>query len=258
MRDANASLAWRWLPRPIAWFAMAYCLSIALHEGAHALTAFALGLPSTLFSFWVNIEDAGASGGTRALIGISGPLMSLVTGTGCFLLYRRMRDSAAGLPLLYLATFGATIFSGNLMSAAFVGDFSTVASALALPMAARHAVSAIGAVSLAWILFLAGRELTRWTPAHLDRVARAASIIGLPVLAGTAIVVLVNLPFSSPFLVARAGEASCWLFAVAGALTVRTPDTAGTGLQCRPVDALVLAITILVVRVMAHGIALDP
>jgi hypothetical protein len=259
MEDPNAGLTWRtWLPRPIAWFAIAYSLNIVLHEGAHAFTAFALGVPSTLFNFSVNTDGASASDGTRALIGIAGPVMSLIIGMVCFCLYRRKRESAGGLPLLYLATFGATIFFGNLMSAAFVGDFSTVASALDLPMAMRYSVSVIGAVAVAGILFLTGRELTRWTPAHLDRVARAASIIGLPVLVGTALVVLVNQPLSSAFVVARAGEASFWLFAFAGVLTVRMPRTVGTSLRFRRTDALVLVIAILIVRVMARGIALTP
>lgn len=259
MKGSNTRLTWLvWLPRPIAWFAIAYSLNIVLHEGTHALTAFALGIPSTLFNFWVSTDDSSASTSARALIGISGPVMSLIVGIICVLLYRRMRDTTAGLPLLYLATFGASLFFGNLMSAAFVGDFSTVASVLALPMAVRYSVSAIGAVSVAGILFLTGRELTRWTPAHLDRVVRAASIIGLPALVGTAIVVLINQPLPSSSLIARAGEASFWLFAIAGVLTVRTPRTASTSLKCRLSDALILAIAILTVRVMAHGITLIP
>ena len=116
--------------------------------------------------------------------------------------------------MAYLSAFGLSIFFGNLMSASFVGDFSDAAMVLDVPRTARNLVSFAGALSVAAILFMVGRELRRWTPQHVDRLAAAISIVVLPVLAGTALVVLVNQPMPMPvsFLAARAGEGAFWAF----------------------------------------------
>ena len=37
--------------RRVLWFATAYTIVIIVHEGAHAITAYGLGLEATLFNF---------------------------------------------------------------------------------------------------------------------------------------------------------------------------------------------------------------
>ena len=51
-----------WVLRPIAWFAIAYMVNIIFHEGAHAVTAYALDFHSTLFNFWVCDDEVQAVG----------------------------------------------------------------------------------------------------------------------------------------------------------------------------------------------------
>ena len=250
-----------WILRHVVWFATAYTIIIILHEAAHALTAYALGFPSTLFNFWVNSDFTRATIGERAVVDVAGPSVSLCAGLVCWVTYRRVKDSAAGLPLAYLAAFGASNFFGNLMSAAFVGDFSNAALKLGLSAEARYAVSFIGAVSIATILFAVGRELRQWTPRHVGRITAAIGAVVLPVLVGTALVVSINQPIPIPisFVAARAVEGSLWLSALVGTLVTRNrPTTSDEYLRLRWADALVAIVVVLVVRLLVQGIPLTP
>jgi hypothetical protein len=248
-----------WVARPILWFATAYTINQILHELAHALTAYSLGVPSTLFHFYVDLDQGRATLGERALIGIAGPLFSLAFGTLCWLAYRRGKGSAAEMPLFYLSVFGFSIFFGNLISASFVGDFSKAAVALGLPRTARYVATATGVLSLAAVLFWAGRELRRWMPADTGPVRGTLGIIVLPALIGTALVTLVNQPMPGGFIGARAAEASFWIFAAAGALVKRRDPYAGSGISpWRWLDLGLFLLVALIVQVMAHGIPFVP
>src|ERR1043165_418466 len=158
--DALALSKWKaWALRPILLFSATYTIVGILHELTHALTAYALRIPSTLFPYAVNLDPAHGTLNQRALIGVAGPLLCLAIGLVSCGAYLRARNSRWGLPLLYVTMFGVGTFLGNLMSAAFVGDFSRLALALQLPMAARYSVSAVGMLLLCGLSFLVGREL---------------------------------------------------------------------------------------------------
>lgn len=260
-RPGAAGSQWTgyWLLRPILWFATAYTINIILHESTHALTARCLGFRSTLFNLWVNPELTQATTTQRAMIATAGPVASLCVGLLCWLAYGKARNSSAGMPLAYLSSFGLTIFFGNLLSASFVGDFSIAAVALGLPMAARYLVSLIGALSVGVILFFTGRELRRWAPRQVGRIAGAIGTVALPALVGTALVILVNQPLPASFVAARVGEGSVWVVAAVGALTGRDdPASSDTGLQLRWADCAVAIVVVLLVRFMAQGISLIP
>ena len=249
-----------WVLRSVVWFVTAYTIITIIHEAAHAVTAVALGIPSTLFNFWVNHDFSHASAGERAAVGIAGPTVSLFVGVVCWFIYRRVRNSAAGLPLLYLAAIGVANFFGNLMSASFVGDFSAAAVVLGLSQTARYAASVTGAVALVAILFATGRELRQWTP-EVGRIAVVLGAVTAPALVGTAIIIVVNqpTPMGSSFMTARLGEASFWLFAAFGALfrgQHQRADDACLGIGW--LDASAATAAILAVRIMAHGIPLRP
>jgi len=251
-----------WMLRPILWFASAYTINIILHETAHAVAAYALGFPSTLFNFWANPDLTRATMNQRAAVGIAGPAFSLCFGAVCWLTYRRVKESAAGMPLAYLSAFGLSMFFGNVMSVSFVGDFSNAAMVLNLPGAVRGVASVLGGISVAVILFVSGRELLRWTPQDVGRLAAALGVVALPALVGTMLVVLVNQPMPMPvsFLAARAGEGTFWAFAAVGLLVTRSrPIVIGdSGLQLRPIDGVLAVILILAVRLMVRGISLTP
>ena len=244
----------------IAWFAAAAMLTTIAHEAVHGCVAYALGVPSTLFNYSVNLNLARTEVTVpqRALIGAAGPVFCLGLGVLAWAILRRARGSEGELPLVYFTVFGVGTFFGNLMSISFVGDFSSVARALNLPMWVRYAASAVGALAIAGIHFWGGRQLVRWGPANSTRLGRMISAVAIPAVCGTALVMLVNLPMPPASVTARLAEAGFWLFAVAGALTVKG-DSPGepkpAGLRW-PATALLLAV--LLVRLAVRGIPLTP
>ncbi len=250
-----------WVLRPIIWFAAASMATTILHELAHVLTAFALGVRSTLYSYSGDLDLTPAQAATNlpALIRVAGPAFCLALGVLAWILYRRARGSAAALPLLYFAVFGIGTFCGNLMSAAFVGDFSAIAVALGLPMAVRYAIAVAGALSVAGLHFWGGRELIQWVPARVGRVAGMLGIVALPVVLGMAAVILVNQPMPQASVSARVAEAAVWLFAAVGALVARRPAQNERGsLALRWADGAALLLAVLVVRLTVPGIPFVP
>ena len=73
--DTSSLTKWKaWGLRPLVLFATAYTVTTIVHELAHALTAYALRVPSTLFHFAVHIDRAHGTLNQRAVIGVAGPL----------------------------------------------------------------------------------------------------------------------------------------------------------------------------------------
>jgi hypothetical protein len=243
----------------VVWFAAASTITTVLHEFTHAMVAYALGVRSTLFSYFADLDLPSTQGAIPqgAVIGIAGPLFCLALGVVSWFAFRRVRNSDAGLPLLYFTVFGVGTFAGNLMSISLVGDFSRAAGALGFPMGVRFALTAIGALLLAAIHFWGGRELIRWAPAGAGRVGGTVGIIALPVIIGTAIVIVANQPMPAAFVAARVGEASFWLFAAAGALATRRPAHRAQ-LRIRMVDGVAFLLAVLVVRLLVPGVPLTP
>jgi hypothetical protein len=148
-------------------FFSAYALNLTLHEAAHALAAYSLGVPATLFQFYVDLRSPNRA--ASAWIAAAGPLFSLGFGLACWLAYQKLRARPSALPLLYAASFGISIFLGNLMSASFVGDFGTLAATLDLPRSFRMGITLAGAVSLCAFMYRAGRELAAWATPGASR-----------------------------------------------------------------------------------------
>jgi len=236
-------------------------LTTVLHELAHVCVAFALGVRSTLYNYSgdLDLTEAQAATALPALIRVAGPAFCLAIGTLSALGSRRMPGSAAELPLLYLAVFGLGTFFGNMMSIAFVGDFSAIAVAMHLPIALRYLLAGAGALVLATIHVWAGRRLVQFVPAQHGRVVGMLGIVALPVVLGMATVILVNQPMPGASVSARVAEASFWVFAAIGALaTARSGPDRHEGLALHWVDGAVLLLVILVVRLMVRGIPFVP
>lgn len=247
-----------WLLRPITLFATAYIVITTTHESAHALTAFVLDVPFTLYHFGVDVARDRATLMEQAEIGVAGPLCALIIGLISWLSYKRAGGSRSELMLLYLATFGTCTFFGNLMSAAFVGDFSRAALALQLPLSVRYAASLVGFLSVCGVQFIAGRELRKLSPVGTSKLRATITMVGLPVVTGTIIVTLVSLPMPSALLVGRLAETSFWVFGAAGVLiSKKTPSGDGRTLHLGWVDMAVLMAAVIAVRIMAGGIAFE-
>lgn len=258
--DGASSTKWKaWGLRPIMLFAAAYMIVGTLHELTHALTAYALHIPSTLSHIAVNLEPAYGTLNQRAVVGVAGPLFALGVGLFSWGAYRRARDSRLGLPLLYLVMFGVGTFFGNLMSTAFVGDFSRLALTLHLPMPVRYSASVAGMLLLFGLSFLVGMELRRWAPVGVSAARAMIGMIALPAIFGTAIVVLIFLPMPSAFAYARIAESSFWISAAVGTLVSRKhPPESRRNLGLGWADVALFLAAVLVVRLMVGGITFSP
>jgi hypothetical protein len=247
-----------WIFRPILWFTTASTIHVILHEGAHALMAVALGVPTTLHQYWVDWPPGAATLAQEAVIRAWGPTFSLIAGICFWLAYRKRWRSAAGLPLLYLAAIGGAMFFGNLMSAAFVGDFSGVSRWLELPMIARYAFSAAGAAGTAAVMFWLGRELRYFIPDKPGRAFGVVAVTVLPALLGTAVIILINqpVPASLNFTTARITEQAFAIFTAIGAASGARPSSAGRSFRLRWIDGTVMVTAFLVVRIMVFGVHL--
>ena len=256
--SAPAATRGIWFLRIVVWFPTAYTIIIIAHEGAHALSAIALGFPSTLFNFWVDHQFTGATVVQRAIVGAAGPVASLVLGVVAAIAYRVVRRPAAGVPLLLLAAHGVSNFFGNLMSAAFVGDFSNAARALGVPMPLRYGIALVGVIGVGVTLFIAGRELRRWTSPGTGRFIATAGTTIVPMVLGTLFVIVINepTPMGDSFATARLSEGAFWIVAAIGAFfaTLRTTYELNPA-KVLFVDVMVLVVTTGVVRLMSRGIA---
>jgi len=259
--SATSSITkWKaWGLRPLVLFAAAYTVMTIVHELAHALTAYALRVPSTLFHFAVNIDRAHGTLNQRAVIGVAGPLFVLGIGLLSWGAYTRTRNSRLGLPLLYFVMFGVGTFFGNLMSTAFVGDFSRLALTLQLPMAVRYSASVLGMLLSCGLSFLIGMELRRWTPEGVRAAKAMIGMVALPAILGTATVLLIFLPMPSAFAYARIAESLFWIAAAVGILVSRKhPTDSGQRLDLGWADIALLLAVALLVRLMVDGITFVP
>ncbi|HEU4344665.1 MAG TPA: hypothetical protein VFU31_24175 [Candidatus Binatia bacterium] len=256
----NSQTKWSaWALRPIVLFGAAYMIVGVLHEFAHALTAYLLKVPFTLLHVGVNLDRAHGTLNQHAVIGVAGPVFALALGLLCWWAYRRAQQARSGLLSLYLAMFGMGTFFGNLISTSFVGDFSRAALAFQLPMPIRYGTSIVGALLLCALSFFIGSELRRWAPVGIGRAKAMIGMVALPVIVGTAIMLLVFLPMPFAFALGRFGEASFWIFGVVGALLSRKPPVESSqNLGLGWSDFAIFLIAFLVVRVMARGITFVP
>src|SRR5215510_1091019 len=248
-----------WYFRPVIVLATAYIIITVIHESTHALTAYGLNVPFTLYHFAVNLTRDRGTLTERAAIGVAGPLCALLAGLICWFFYRRARGSRPELLLLYLTTFGVGTFFGNLISTTFVGDFvgdfSRAAVALRLPTAARYAVSLIGLLSLGGLMFAVGWELRRLSPTGSTRSRAMILMVVLPAVIGVAIVTLASLPMPSTLILGRLTEILFWVFGAAGLLMSRSIPSGGRNLHVGWTDVVLLAAALIAVRVLAVGIS---
>ena len=258
--DTSSLTKWKaWGLRPIVLFAAAYTIVGILHELTHALIAYAFRIPFTLFHFAVDLDRAHGTLNQRAVIGVAGPLFALGIGLLSWGAYTRARNSRLGLPLLYFVMFGVGTFFGNLISTAFVGDFSRLALTLQLPMAIRYSASVLGVVLLCGLSFLIGMELRRWTPEGVSRTKALIGMIALPAILGPAIVLLISLPMPSAFAYARIAESSFWIAAAVGMLVNRKhPTVTERRLEVGWADIALLLAAALLIRPMVGGITFAP
>jgi hypothetical protein len=240
----------------VAFFA-AYGLNIALHECAHALMAHLLGLPATLFHFYVDIDYPNGDPRARILCAVAGPLFSLGLGVLFWALYLKFQESKGGLLLLYFSILGTSMFLGNLFSTSFVGgDLGVAAAQLNLPASMRLAMTLAGGLLLAGFLYRMGPELLKWTSPEPTRLGTAMHVIVWPVVVGTALVILAFLPMPAAFIIDWIASSSFWVFAAVSVVVSRNPAATARSrdLPVQPIELAAAAAMVLIVRELARGI----
>lgn len=258
MTDSETRWA-SWGLRPIVLFATLYMVVGIVHEFSHAIAAYFMGIPFTLLHLHVNLSRTIGSVNQRAVIGVAGPLVALCVGVLCWIAYIKVRDSRFGLPLLYATWFAAATFFGNLISTAFVGDFSRLAMTLQWSNPVRYVISVVGVVSVCGCSFLVGKELRAWAPEGVGAAKATIGMIAIPAVVGTAILLLLFLPMPSTYAYGRIAESLFWIPAVIGALIKQKGHlTKQRKLQLTWWDVVLFLLAAAVVRLMAHGITYQP
>jgi hypothetical protein len=244
--------------RPTLLFIAGYIVNTSLHELAHALAAYWLGLPSTLFHFYVSLDLTDQTPYVQGLVRAAGPIFSLVFGVLCWFAHRALRGRWLELPLFYLAVFGVANFLGNTLAVALVGDFSNMAAALDLSSNVRTAIASVGAFLLIGFAFDIGRELREWVPPGVGALKGTAAVVVLPAIVGTALIALIYQPMALNAVGARAGEAAFWIFAAFGTLVGSARRAHGQGLTVRRADWAFALLAVLALRVLVLGIPFMP
>ena len=247
--------------RLVLAFFVAYALNTALHECAHALMARFLGLPATLFHFYVNIDYPSGDSRTRVLCAIAGPLFSLGLGALSWGLYKKLQARPEALLFLYLSILGISIFLGNLFATSLVpGDFGVATTQLNLSAGVRLTMTLAGGFLLSAFLYRMGREILQWTSPKPNPVQTALQVIGWPVVLGTALVIIAFLPMPPAFIQDWIASSSFWVFAAVGVVVGQKRDLVGKTreLPVQAIDFVAPVGVLLLVRVLAHGINLGP
>jgi heme A synthase len=125
-------------------------------------------------------------------------------------------------------------------------------------MTARYSISAIGAAGTATVMFWLGRELRQWIPDKSGRAFGVVAVAIVPVVIGTAVVILINQPVPPAlnFTAARVSEQAFAIFTVIGAATGPRPSTGSRSFRLRWIDGTIAIGATLVVRIMVFGISL--
>ncbi len=244
--------------RPLLLFIAGYVINSNLHELAHALAAYWLGVQSTLFHFYLDVDLSNETPYVQGLVRAAGPVFSLVFGVLCWFVHRAVRGSWFELPFFYLAVFGVTNFLGNTLSVVLVGDFSNMAAALNLSMMMRYAIGSVGLFLLFGFAFDIGRELREWLPAGVGPLKGTLAVVVLPSILGMLILGAIYQPMPLSSVTARLGEAAFWIFAALGTLVGSARRVHGGGLVVRPADWALVIAAVIMLRVLALGIPFGP
>lgn len=245
-----------WALRPTLLFAAAYLLSGVLHEVAHALAALALGIPSVLFQYRIDVRPEDAAPWQHAVIAGAGSLASGAFALLCAWAYRRAAGRPGQLMLLYLAALAALGLFGNMMSE--VGDFARIEDAFDWPFAVRIAMTAIGFAGLIAVLTVAGRELRTWFVGDVSKAAGVIVFAALPAIAGTGLAAMVSQPMPGAFTLARLAEGAIWILAAVAAWNTRLIPLPDRRPEWSAVDLVGLTAAFVAVRALVPGVIVLP
>ena len=242
--------------RPTVLFVAAFALNSTPHEVTHAIVAYLLGFPATIFQLWATPETAGATPRQLAAIAAAGPLFSLALGLVSWASYGwRFRARRSGLIWLMLAIAGTYFFLGPLAGSALGGDFHRAFRLLSVPRLILFVFSVLGFVALPLFMFFSGRELVRWAP-RSNCAAAVLSTTVAPWLLGTLLLFAVYYPLPQILVGPTASGSLFWIFAVAGAAWGYSRIKLFDEVSWSRWDLVIVVLAVVMVRIFALGIRL--
>jgi len=257
-RGAGAAYLMGVAVRPTLLFMTAFALNVTPHEAAHATASYMLGFSSTLYQMWVNPDAAAATTRQLIAIAVAGPIFSLTLGLISFALYLwRFSRRPSGLLFLMLAIVGFYLFLGPVAAAAFGGDFNVALRSAGASKLLMNVITIVGVLILPATMYFMGKELFSWAPPWFSRSKAALCTTVGPWLIGTFLITLVYLPLPRFLIVPNFVGSAFWAFAVIGAsLSKRTVQAVRPIRSLTPVDLIVTAAALLMVRLLVHGLRL--
>ena len=186
----------------ILLFIITAIIELILHEGGHFVAALSLGQQATLYHNYVSYDNETGLLNQRIFFAAAGPVVSLLTGLICYFSQRIKSIGAyTRLFLWYLAAAGYAGFFGYLMIAPFFtyGDTGFVLTALNVPMVIIFIIAIAGIAMLYLVMNLLAKHLVALMPDAIagdmnERQQWIRALIVFPLLFGTPVVTLLNLP----------------------------------------------------------------
>jgi hypothetical protein len=247
--------------KTILLFFSANALNLSLHELAHSITAWLLNVPSTLFHFYVDIDQNEATVSDQVIIAASGPVFSLLAGGSSWIFYKRSNTVTAKLFLFYAAIFGISTFFGNLFSTALAGDFSKVTLLLHFPKSLRYFISGLGILALSSFMFVAGRKfLNIGLSEEPQKTLTCINGLSIPWLLGTGSLILAYAPLPPHFVTDIVASSVFWSFSIIGAATgkLAAQTIHFSKVSVSMMDIVLFFMSLVIVRILALGIHFNP
>jgi hypothetical protein len=156
---------------------------------------------------------------------------------------------------------GISIFSGNLFSTAFAGDFGKVTRLLHFPQALRYSISGLGLLALISFMFVAGKKFLK-IGLFQEQQKTPTIISGLiiPWLLGTSLLILAYTPFPPHFVTDIIARSVFWIFSIIGAATGKSTAKPihRSKVSVNTADIVLFFVSVVIVRILALGIHFNP
>ena len=176
-------------------------LTTIIHEFGHFSVSLALGNSTTLYHNRVSTHGENPDFVNQLLIPMGGPLISLLQGIICMLLFKKIKNGIISLLVLWLGISGLMAFFGYMMIAPLAkeGDTGKIFELLELPLLYQFIIALLSLLIFTFMLLFFHRDFQNFIPEDvnddkLKRVKWARLLIMYPVLIGIVITSILTFP----------------------------------------------------------------
>lgn len=180
---------------------IAAILTTLIHELGHFTVSILLGNSATLFHNRVETPGENQNFINQLLIPTGGPVISLIQGAICMVLYRKIKNGIGSLLLLWMGISGLMAFFGYLMIAPFAqeGDTGKIFELLELPLLWQFIIASLALLIFTLMLLYFHKDFQNFIPEDvrddkLKRAKWARLLIMYPVLIGIIITSILTFP----------------------------------------------------------------